>query len=224
MQVGLFGGTFNPIHNGHLKVIKEVQKRFLLDKTYIIPSALPPHKTQKNLAKAKDRMEMIRLALATCPDLMESTIISDAELKRSGTSYTIDTLNYFKSILPENSQLYLILGLDAFLEIDTWKTYKDLFMLTSFIVITRFGTETAEKAGVLKTIEKYLRKISLNYKCLFEQSCCVHNEKQPVFLLDITPVNISSTTIRKLINQGISVRAQVPETVAKFIKIKGLYL
>jgi len=225
MRVGLFGGTFNPIHNGHLKAIKVVQKGFSLDKSYLIPSAIPPHKEQKNLVDAKDRMEMIRLAVATRPALMESVTVSDVELKRKGPSYTIDTVCHFKSILPKNSRLYLILGLDAFLEIDTWKSYKDLFMLTSFIVISRPGTGRADRYAILKSIENYLKKsISHGYNYSFAQSCYTHPDKQPVFFFDVSPIDISSTKIRKLINHGMSIKSLVPGKVEEFIKTKGLYL
>lgn len=225
MHIGLFGGTFNPIHNGHLKAVEEVQKGFSLDEIYLIPSALPPHKEQKNLADAKNRMEMIRLAVASCPALMKSVIVSDVELKRSGLSYTIDTVCHFKSISPKNSRLYLILGLDAFLEIDTWKFYMDIFTLASFIIIPRPGTGSSDNSIVLKSVENYLKKsISHGYNYSFSQSCCMHPDKQPVFFFDINPIDISSTKIRKLINQGISVKSLVPEKVEEFIKTKGLYL
>ncbi len=225
MHIGLFGGTFNPIHNGHLKAVEEVQKGFSLDESYLIPSALPPHKEQKDLADAKNRMEMIRLAVASCPALMKSVTVSDVELKRSGPSYTIDTVCHFKSILPKDSRLYLILGLDAFLEIDTWKSYMDLFMLTSFIVIPRPGTGSSDRSIILKSIEKYLKKsVSHGYNYSFSQSCYIHSDKQPVFFFDVSPINISSTKIRKLINQGMSIKSLVPEKVEEFIKTKGLYL
>jgi nicotinate-nucleotide adenylyltransferase len=225
MRIGLFGGTFNPIHNGHLKAIKEVQKGFSLDKSYLIPSAIPPHKEQENLVDAKDRMEMIRLAVATCPALMESVTVSDVELKRKGPSYTIDTVCHFKSILPKDSRLYLILGLDAFLEIDTWKSYANLFMLASFIVIPRPGTGSADRSAFLKSIENCLKKsISHGYNYSFAQSCYIHPDKQPVFFFDVSPIDISSTKIRKLINQGMSIKSLVPGKVEEFIKTKGLYL
>ncbi|MEA3416180.1 MAG: nicotinate-nucleotide adenylyltransferase [Thermodesulfobacteriota bacterium] len=225
MRIGLFGGTFNPIHNGHLKAIKEVQKGFSLDKSYLIPSAIPPHKEQGNLVDAKDRMEMICLAVATCPDLMESVTVSDVELKRKGPSYTIDTVCHFKSILPKDSRLYLILGLDAFLEIDTWKSYTDLFMLTSFIVIPRPGTGSADRSAFLKSIENCLKKsISYEYNYSSAQSCYIHPDKQPVFFFDVNPIDISSTKIRKLINQGMSIKSLAPGKVEEFIKTKGLYL
>ncbi|NQT10566.1 MAG: nicotinate (nicotinamide) nucleotide adenylyltransferase [Desulfobacteraceae bacterium] len=225
MHIGLFGGTFNPIHNGHLRAVEEVQKGFSLDEIHLIPSALPPHKEQKNLADAKNRMEMIRLAVASCPALMKSVTVSDVELKRKGPSYTIDTVCHFKSISPKKSRLYLIIGLDAFLEIDTWKSYMDIFMLTSFIVIPRPGTGSSDKSIILKSIENYLKKsISHGYNYSFSQSCYIHSDKQPVFFFDISPINISSTKIRKLINQGMSLKSLVPEKVEEFIKAKGLYL
>ncbi|MDI6687087.1 MAG: nicotinate-nucleotide adenylyltransferase [Desulfobacterales bacterium] len=225
MHIGLFGGTFNPIHNGHLKAVEEVQKGFSLDEIYLIPSALPPHKEQKNLADAKNRMEMISLAFASRPALMKSVTVSDVELKRSGLSYTIDTVRHFKSILPENSRLYLILGLDAFLEIDTWKSYMDIFELASFIIIPRPGTESSGRSGVLESIGNYLKKsISHGYNYSFSQSCYIHPDKQPVFFFDVSSMDISSTKIRKLVNQGMSIKSLVPEKVEEFIKTKGLYI
>ncbi len=220
-HIGLFGGTFNPIHLGHIQVIQEVKKGFGLDKIFIIPSALPPHKEPDGLVDAGDRVEMIRLSFSNHPDFA----VSDIELKRSGPSYTIDTVRHFKSILPEDTRLFLILGLDAFLEIDTWKSYKDLFLLIPFIVMSRITS--GEEVGVFerKTFENYLKsKISEGYNISDLQSSYIHEEKQPVFVFDVTPVDISSTKIRKLIKTGRPIKSLVPEIVEAFIKSKGLYL
>ncbi|MGB2929891.1 MAG: nicotinate-nucleotide adenylyltransferase [Desulfobacterales bacterium] len=220
-HIGLFGGTFNPIHLGHIQVIQEVKKGFGLDKIFIIPSALPPHKEPDGLVDAGDRVEMIRLSFSNHPDFA----VSDVELKRSGPSYTIDTVRNFKSILPEDTELFLILGLDAFLEIATWKSYKDLFLLIPFIVMSR-GTE-GEDGTVFgrKTVEDYLKsKISEGYKLSASQSSYVHEEKKPVFVFNVTPIDISSTKIRKLIKNGSTIKTLVPEIVEAFIKSKGLYL
>ncbi|MBW2568037.1 MAG: nicotinate (nicotinamide) nucleotide adenylyltransferase [Deltaproteobacteria bacterium] len=225
MRIGLFGGTFNPIHNGHLKAVCEVQKGFALDKSYIIPSAIPPHKEQDSIVDAKDRIEMIRLAVSNSSDIMKSIIISDVELKRSGPSYSIDTVIHFKSIMPKDSQIYFILGLDAFLEIDTWKSYMDLFLLTIFIVITRFPAEQDDIFIMRKSLENYLQnRILLNYKYSDSQSCYVNDKRKPVFFFDVNPLNISSTKIREFINHGMSIKSLVPEKVEEFIKTKGLYL
>ncbi len=221
MHIGLFVCTFNPIHLGHIQVVHEVQEGLALDRIILIPSALPPHKEPGGVADARDRMEMIRLAIADYPDFM----VSDVELKRSGPSYTIDTVRHFKAALSEDSALYLILGLDAFLEIDTWKSYMDLFLLVPFIVMDRTGAGDNDTISRWQTLEDYLKsRISEDYQFSASRSCHVHNEKQPVFVYNVTPVNISSTKIRQLIKKGGTIRSLVPKIVEDFIKTKGLYL
>jgi nicotinate-nucleotide adenylyltransferase len=220
-RIGLFGGTFNPIHLGHVQVVREVKAGFGLDKILIIPSALPPHKELNGVVDAKDRIEMIRLAFSDDPNFM----ISNVELERSGPSYTIDTVRHFKSISPENTKLYLIVGLDAFLEIHTWKSYKDLFLLIPFIVMSR--TINKENSTKLEgeSLKNYFRsKISKGYTFSFARSTFNHDKKQPVCVFNVTPVDISSTTIRKHIKEGRSIKQLVPEIIEDFIKAKGLYL
>ncbi len=224
-HIGLFGGTFNPIHIGHFRAIQEVQNRFALDKFYIIPAALPPHKEPGDVVDAKYRLEMIRIAVSEYPELLNSVIISDVEIKRSGPSYTIDTVNNFKSILPDYSGLYLILGVDAFLEIDTWKSFSDLFYLTAFIVMTRPGGLDTEGAFKWKVLEDYIKeKISGAYKFSISQSCFVHDEKQKIFFVDIDSLDISSTKIRDLIKKNMPINSLVPKKVEDFIIRKGLYI
>ena len=220
-HIGLFGGTFNPIHLGHVRVIREVKSGFDLDEILIIPTALPPHKKSENVVAAKDRLEMIRLTFLNEPDY----VISDVELKRSGPSYTIDTVRYFTAIMPEITRLYLIVGLDAFLEIDTWKSYKELFQLIPFIVMFRtLGTKDDQTSGS-ESVGHYLRsRISEGYTFSALQSAYVHDKKQPVFVFDVSPVDISSTLIREYIKKGTSIKHLVPEIVEDFIKTKGLYI
>jgi nicotinate-nucleotide adenylyltransferase len=219
-HIGLFGGTFNPVHSGHVRVIREVKSGFKLDEILIIPSALPPHKKSENVVDANDRLEMIRLAFLSDPGF----VISDVELNRTGPSYTIDTVRYFRSFLSESTRLYLIMGLDAFLEIDTWKSYQDLFMLTPFIVMFRSVEGKDGKTLGWESLGKYLRSnISEGYTFSSSQSTYVHDIKQPVFVFDIPPVEISSTTIRKRIKKGITIKHLVPEVIENFIKTKGLY-
>ena len=220
-HIGLFGGTFNPIHSGHIQVIQEVKQGFGLDKIFIIPSALPPHKAPDGLVDAGDRIEMIRLSFSNHPDFS----VSDVELNRSGPSYTIDTVRHFKSILPEAAKLFLILGSDAFLEIDTWKSYKDLFLLIPFIVMSRGTQGKNRRVFERKTVEDYLKsKISEGYTLSASQSSYIHKEKQAVFVFDVTPIDISSTKIRNLIKTGRLIKSLVPDIVEAFIKSKGLYL
>lgn len=224
-RIGLFGGTFNPIHRGHLQAIQDVQTAFELDQIYFIPAALPPHKESKGVADAGDRMQMIRLGISNYAALKASVTVSDVELGRCGPSYTIDTVRYFLQVLPENTALYFILGLDAFLEIDTWKSYPDLFRLVTFIVMSRPGADPHDNGLMWATLEKYLKsKISATYRFSASQSCYVHDQKQPVLILDVSPLDISSTKIRELVKKGFSIESLVPENVEDYIKTKGLYL
>lgn len=216
LLIGLFGGTFNPIHIGHLRAAQEVLESFESDKIIFIPSALPPHKQAHDLTDAGDRLEMIRLSIQTCPKFE----VSDIELKRPGRSYTIDTVRYFKSVLPD-AKLYFMIGMDAFLEIDAWKSYQDLLSLISFIVMARPGTGDKIDRVML---ENYLQtRISEEYRFSDSEMAYVHPEKQPVFGINVRPLDISSSAVRKLIRQNKSVRFLVPEAVENFIKNKGLF-
>jgi nicotinate-nucleotide adenylyltransferase len=215
-KIGLFGGTFNPIHIGHLRVAQEVLENFELDKIIFIPSALPPHKQTHLMTDIEDRLEMIRLSIQNCPE----SEVSDVELRRSGRSYTIDTVRHFKSVLPD-ANLYFIIGMDAFLEIDAWKSYQDLFSLISFIVMARPGTGDKIDRVML---ENYLQtRISEEYRFSTSDMAYVHPEKQPVFGINVRPLDISSSAVRELIRQNKSVRFLVPQAVEKFIKNKGLF-
>jgi nicotinate-nucleotide adenylyltransferase len=219
MRLGLFGGTFNPIHMGHLHAANEVKTAFELKKIYLIPSATPPHKEPTDIADAEDRLEMTRLSVIGSSDYC----VADVELNRPGPSYTIDTVHYFRAVSPIRAQLYLIMGLDAFLVIDTWKFYLDLFKLIPFIVVSRPGFEECDKAD-WHVLEKYLvSKISSQYEQAVSLSGYVHPKNKPVFYLRVTPYDISSTEIRRRVKSGESIRGLVPDRVEEFIQQKGLY-
>jgi nicotinate-nucleotide adenylyltransferase len=221
MRIGLFGGTFNPIHSGHLTVAQKIKEAFALECIFIIPSAFPPHKKAADIADAKDRLEMIRLAVSD----YRHFIISDAELKRPGTSYTIDTIKHFKAVSPDKTEFYFILGLDAFFEIDTWKSYRDFFDFIPFIIVTRSGEWGNGSSGMRKILEDYIKtRIADGYTFSSSRSCYVHKNKHPIFIFDIKPIDISSTKIRERVKKGRSIKSLVPEKVEHFIKTKGLYL
>lgn len=219
-RTGLFGGTFDPIHLGHLQVAREVKAHFSLESIILIPSAQPPHKTSKIIANAPDRMEMARLAVSNQADFT----VSDIELKRNGPSYSIDTISYFKHILPSDSQLYFILGLDAFLEIETWKSYRALFDQIPFIVMSRHGVGHVDIKENGKIVEAYLQgKISEGYTFSVPENRCFHKEKKPVYFFNVTPLDISSTQIRNLIKRGKSIHHMVTDSVSQHIQAQELY-
>jgi nicotinate-nucleotide adenylyltransferase len=216
-RIGLFGGTFNPIHFGHLRAAQEVKDRFGMDEVYLIPSAIPPHKSSEDIADAEDRLEMVRLATAECKDMR----ISDIELNRPGPSYTVDTIRHFKSVFSEDTELFFIVGIDAFLEINLWYAYDELFLLIPFIVMTRPGYD----AKGTQNIGRFLcAELSDAYQYAEDSSAYFHPEKQPVYVFKADFLNISSTEIRNRIRQGRSVRSLLPEKVENFIREKKLFL
>ncbi len=222
-RVGLLGGTFNPIHFGHLRTALEVKEMFDLTRIILIPSAVPPHKSAQGVVSAEDRLEMVRMAVADAPGFE----ISEVELERSGPSYSVDTLDHFRSALPEGARLFFIVGLDAFLEIDTWDRYSALFQKAPFIVMARPGAGDPADPEGLRTLQGFLSaRVSDRYGRFNESGLpphFVHPEKEPVYTATVSGLDISSTRIRRLLRQGRSIRFLVPDPVAAFIHTKGLY-
>ena len=220
MRIGLFGGTFNPVHFGHLRSALEVKEGFALDEVFLIPAAAPPHKLSGKVAAAADRLHMIGLALEDSPGLK----LSDVELKRSGPSYTIDTVQHFKQTLPADSRIFLIMGLDAFLEIDTWKAFKELLHQVPFIVINRPQAGIHADEFRWKALEDYLKsKISAEYTFDESRHGFLAPGKPPIHVFEVTALDISSTGVRRLIKAGRTIEYLVPRKVAEYIKLKGIY-
>ncbi len=220
MRIGLFGGTFNPVHFGHLRAALEVRERFGLGRVYLIPSALPPHKPQIGIASPSDRLEMIQSAVGNDPGF----VVSDVELKRTGPSYTIDTLSYFADTLPETDPRFLILGLDAFLEIHTWKDFMGILAGTPLIVMGRPGAgDRGQIQDFPDAAAEYLDVLIPGYQYDRRHSVFSHPEFQPVHLIGVTSLDISSSAVRSLVRKGRSIRFLVPESVSDIISSKGHY-
>lgn len=219
-KTGLFGGTFDPVHFGHLRSAYEVRTKFSLDKVCFIPAAVPPHKQPSSVADAKDRLGMISMAVSDYPGFC----VSDVELNRSGPSYTIDTVKHFKANQAEPTLLYLIVGLDAFLEINTWKSFKELFHLVPFIVMTRPGLSCPDSGDRTAALYDFLNaEISGGYSFSSKDSCYIHETNQPVYVFEVSRMDISSTKIRELAGKGESVCFLTPAKVELFIESRGLY-
>ena len=213
-RIGILGGTFNPIHMGHLKVAETVLRSFNLNKILFIPSYIPPHKGPSEIASASYRLKMVELALATYSQFIPSSI----EIKAKGKSYSILTLKKLKKLCPQ-ALIFFILGIDAFLEIDTWKEYRRVLEQCFFIIVSRPGYRLEDAKNVLE--EDYRERIAK----VSEQERVREDMIQAyrLFLLSMNSLDITSTEIREKIRRGESVRGLVPEAVEKYISERHLY-
>jgi nicotinate-nucleotide adenylyltransferase len=213
MKIGLFGGTFDPIHWGHLRSAEEVSETFGLDRVYFIPAALPPHKRGQTMTAARDRLRMVRLAVARNPKFSVST----AEISRPGISYSIDTIREFAATLNKGDVLYFIIGLDAFREIRTWKDFAAIFPLCNFIVTSRPGSKEKDP---LKGTGVAVKKL---FCYDFKQKNYRHRSGTRVYFDELTDIAISASEIRALVKEGKSIRYLVPSEVENYIKRRALY-
>lgn len=221
MRIGLFGGTYNPIHFGHLRVATEVREAFGLDRVALIPAARPPHKRSGELASSTDRLQMLHLAVDNDPDMD----ISDVELRRKGPSYTVDTLAHYQGSHAADTRLFLIMGLDAMLEIDTWKAYRRLLASVPMIIISRPDPLYRSVTDGWQRLEHYLKTVvSPAYAFSDAEAAFVATGMAPIYILSVSALDISSTRIRKLVKSGLSIRYLVPDPVAGYIVAKGLYV
>ena len=215
-RLGILGGTFNPIHYGHLAAAEEVRVRLKLDRILFIPSFIPPHKQEEIVPHADQRMEMVRLATKD-NQFFES---SELELHRGGKSYTIDTVEELRRLFP-GDDLFFITGLDSFLEIQTWRLWERLLTLCTFVVISRpgylfvdlakisfLGNAAPELAG--------LDRGDLRHAIVRFAAFTIYLEMIPLF-------DISSTDIRNRVREGMSIKYLLPDAIETYIITNRLY-
>ena len=212
MRIGLFGGSFNPIHFGHLRAAEEDREAMGLDLVYFIPAASPPHKPEGGLAPADHRLNMVRLATKGNRHFM----VSDVEVRRSGRSYTIDTVRHFLSTMKGRPDLYLIIGGDQFAELDTWKEADELARLCNFVVHTRPPDERGGSERVSLAALKRFDYITKN-------DHYVHPSGHTLSFIETTFFPVSATLIRRKIAAHKSIRYLLPGDVADYIQRHGLY-
>lgn len=200
-RIGVMGGTFNPIHYGHLVTAEEALFQFKLDKVIFMPAGMPPHKTDKEILPPEERYLLTVIATASNPDF----VVSRLEIERKGPSYTIDTLLELQNIYGPETELVFITGADAVWEILTWKDAKKLVKLTEFIAATRpgYSLEKFKKLHVLPEGRE--------------------EGKPRVSIMEIPALAISSTDIRKRVRENRPIRYLVPEGVANYIYKCGFW-
>jgi nicotinate-nucleotide adenylyltransferase len=213
IRIGLFGGAFNPIHFGHLRAGLEIQEAFSLNRLLFIPTAVPPHKETHNLLPFAHRLKMTRLAITGHPLLQ----VSDVEKKREGKSYSIQTVRFFRETLDPGADLFFILGIDAFLEIETWRSYRNLFKLCHFVVMDRPGY----RRDHLQTF--ILEKISPDVLYFPKENRFLHPAGRSIHLFPVTLMDISSTRIRQLRQNNQTIHYLLPEKVEDYILERKFY-
>jgi nicotinate-nucleotide adenylyltransferase len=213
-RIGLLGGTFNPVHEGHLRAAGEVRLRFALSRVLFIPSYIPPHKQTTDMASPEDRFAMVELALRSHPQMVASSLEIEAREK----SYSVITLNKLKTIYAD-AWIFFILGVDAFLEIETWKSYREVLRQCRFIVISRPGFDLARAREALPP--EYAEKIGECSGSVSVGEDLVAGFR--IFLVSIKALDVSSTEIRRRIRAGRSIHGLVPDQVEEYIRNKNLY-
>lgn len=212
-KLGILGGTFDPIHFGHLRAAEEIAGQLDLFRVVFIPAARPPHKVAGPAASFEHRLAMVRLAVEGRPGLLAS----DMEGRRGGLSYTVETLQELHRQFGLRTDLYFITGLDAFLSIYTWKDLPRLFELANFVVIDRPGFDAGHLADFFK------EKVSPKYVWDARMGAYCQTGKKPVFFRQVARLDISSTDVRARLARGESIRNLVPDDVRDYIMTNGLY-
>ncbi|MFQ5807236.1 MAG: nicotinate (nicotinamide) nucleotide adenylyltransferase [Phycisphaerae bacterium] len=197
----LFGGSFDPIHHGHLVVSRHAAEALDVDRVVLIPGASPPHKRQAALAPAADRLELCRLAVRSDP-LFE---VSDWETRQAGPNYTLHTVRHFQETQPQATKLYWLIGLDSLAELSSWYRVGELVTHCTLVTAGRPGAERPDLSPLRKLLSAaQLRELQEH-------------------ILETPLIDISATNIRARVHAGLSIRYLVPEPVRTAIAARGLY-
>ncbi len=218
MRLGLLGGSFNPVHNGHLAIARQTREALGLDKILFIPTSHPPHKPNGSLAPAQDRYEMVRLAIASDSSLA----ISDVEIRRPGKSYTIDTIRLLQQEYGVQTQLFFLIGLDAFLDFPSWRDPLTLLKLCSFVVLSRPGLSfrSLSTVALLPPIP-YPSLADLDAGRISRIEAQIGTQR--LICLKLPPSPISASDIRARVRQGLPVANLLPPLVESYILHHHLY-
>lgn len=198
-RIAIMGGTFDPIHYGHLVTAEAVREQFKLEKVIFVPTGIPPHKKHRKVSSKEDRYLMTVLATVTNPHFQ----VSDIEIKRDGYTYTVDTLREFRSVYGEDAEIYFITGADAVMEILTWKDVELTLKMCKVVSAYRPGFDINMFKSKVEEIERIYKK--------------------KVYLIEVPALAISSTDIRDRVRDNRTIKYLLPEQVENYILKKGLY-
>jgi len=215
-RIGIFGGAFNPIHYGHLRTAQEVLESLFLEKVIFIPTCNPPF-NKPEMEDFDKRLEMVRRAIKGNRKFQ----LSDIEKRSKGKSYTIDTVKKLIQIFPEG-ELFLIMGIDSFLDLPLWKNPDDLVRLVNIVVISRPGHEfvDAYKSPFIRAKKRDLIDLDRGMQEQIEYRI---SESTSVYMLNVTDIDISASYIRTCIKKGRDIRYLLPDSVKSYIISNNLY-
>ena len=200
-RLAIMGGTFDPIHMGHLRMTRAVQRQLEFDRVVFLPAYIPPHKqTRSDFASWQDRLAMVQMAIQNYDDF----VVSSLEFDRGGISYTYDTVNFMQELWPD-AEIYLIIGEDSLTQLYTWHRVLDLLRLVYFVAAERPGYEG--EAGVARLTRAYGSWVA-----------------DKIIHAEVPETAISSTEIRKRLRESKPIRGMVPLEVEQYIYEQGLYL
>ena len=200
MRLGIFGGTFDPIHLGHLLLAESCREQARLDRVMFLPAAVPPHKRDHALTPGKARAEMIELAIAG----HEAFAVSRYEVDRGGVNYTVDTLTHFHAEFPD-AELFFLMGADMLYDLPTWRDVAEVCRLATPIVVHRPGSD------------------ELRFECLAALVSPDRLDQIRASVVGMPEIDISATGLRQRVAAGESIRYQTPRAVEMYIQTHGLY-
>ncbi|MGB8474681.1 MAG: nicotinate-nucleotide adenylyltransferase [Candidatus Acidiferrum sp.] len=222
-RIALFGGSFDPIHSGHLAVARAADRRFNFDEIHFIPASRPPHKLKQHLAPFPHRFAMVSLACAEHPHFVPSLAEAGDDFSGTQLHYSVDTVRYFRHTYNgPGDRILFIVGADAFLDIPLWKEYETLLGLCDFIVANRPGIRAEALRLVIPPDLLARRDLKKDTETPPSQ-VVAHLRGTTIYLLDSVAVDVSATDIRRRANRGQSIHGLVSVRVEEYILKQGLY-
>ena len=216
-RIGIYGGTFDPVHNGHIEIARLVARNFSLDQILIVPTSRPPHKRHETISDAYHRYAMAVLATTDDPRLLVSTI----ELEAPDKPYTFQTVERLREQYGERAEFFFIMGADSFTELETWREPERLLASVHVIVAARPGEEID-----ISAVPEYVKTRIVDLRGRRGQAPSAAEggaERTEIFLTDYVEMDVSSTQVRRMAGEGRSIKGMVPPAVAGYVEKYKLY-
>jgi nicotinate-nucleotide adenylyltransferase len=223
-RIALFGGSFDPVHSGHLAVARAADRRFNFDEIHFIPASRPPHKLKQHLAPFPHRFAMVALACTEHPHFVPSVAEAGEDFSGAQLHYSVDTVRYFRHTYHgHGDRIYFIIGADAFLDIPMWKEYETLLGLCDFIVANRPGIRAEALRLVIPPDLIGRDGKRKEGDAVHESMVVAHLHRTSVYLLENVASDVSATDIRRRAHRGQSIHGLVSARVEEYILKQGLY-